>query len=780
MGTWTIQYSGTEKSAAAWGLTAAPVWRARTQAAQQFSFQMPGADPAGASPFPFEAQVIIRQNRTGGGTAWTNDASANHFVFQGRLISPVGNVSGSRQDITLVFQDAWYDLENIPFQQLWDIYGGTAYFSRAYLFYNPGPTPSYLTVAQQLANIITFAAGAGANIQAGTITSTSGTSGASEMPWYAVRGLSCAAAIKKCLECFPDLIVWIDGSTTPPSFNCVPRASLTSISLPYKGTDAHGRAHLSSQIKPRYDLAPSQVVLQYQQVISSGATSAVELSTEVYPSGSTGMALRALVCPIDLRGGSASFAKTQIVTQAFDPTQVAAFWQTHVKSLKDSDIVGTPAIVDTTINSGSTYGISVVDSTGAAINYATYYPVEMIRPSKWASWTGVNVIEATVSAYLSYSKAKKVGAASSARTTDKITQHLHTVKIKLCNAPLGATNYVTETAYNSGESPVSGLAQTIYNSLTQLQYEGAHEIIEQTSVWQVIGPWNVLNLTGGATAWATMNAALPEVEIDFLRNQTRLTIGPARHLAPQDLNNYLQFFRQRVMWDNAQISSGTVTGAAIDQSGDAPEEDSNSGQPQQSTKEMRDADPNVAGNTNVVTIDPVNGQISTGQFNSSGTSLVSSIIPPVYQGAGAPSATTLPAGTYYRANWLYLNTSASPAQLYYCSTAGTNSASAWTAIGGSGGGGGYAGTYTNATAYSVGNIVRVETTATSSGTTATLGVFGCINATTANAGGNEVPQFPEPTTGTKYWQLIALGVNAISTCSGSGAGTIYIQSSSTF
>lgn len=614
MSTWTIQYNGLEQSAAAWGLTAAPVLRLRVQAAAEFQFKMAGADPAGAAPFPFEAPVIIRQNRVGAVGGWANDGSANHFVFQGRLVSPQGMISGTVRDVTLVFKDPWYDLENIPFQQLWEIYGGTGYFSRAYLFYNSATTPaSYLTVAQQVTAIVNYAAAAGANIKVGTIT------GPSQMPWYAVRGLSCAAAIKKCLECFPDLVTWIDGSTTPPSFNCVPRAGLTAVTLPYKGTDATGRAHKSTELKPRYDLVPSQVVLQYQQTFNNGGVSAVQLTTDAYPSGATGKAIRALVCPLDLRGGSASYSKTQIVTQAFDPADVVNFWQTHVKSLKDADIVGTPVMTDTTINSGSTYGITVVDGSGNPINYAASYPVEMIRPSKWASWTGINVVEAAVSAYLSYTKARKIGSASAARNTDTVVSHLHTVKIKLCNAPLGTTNYQTQTAYDSGETPVPSLAQNIYNSLNQLQYEGSHEIIEQNAVSQVIGPWNVLNLTGGATAWASMNASIPGVDIDFFRNITRITLGPARHLAPQDLNNYLQFFRQRIMWDSAGISNGSVTDGAVDLSGDVPEEDSNSGNPQQALKEFRGADAELSANTNAITHDPQNGLIQIQQFDGTGT-----------------------------------------------------------------------------------------------------------------------------------------------------------------
>lgn len=719
MGVWTITYAGTEKSASDWGLNADPVLRYALMQAGQFAFTVAGGDPAAATPFPFEALVTIRQNRILAGGGYVNDGSAWHFTFQGRLKNPKGRVGGDGQNVMLIFKDAWDDLENIPLQQLWLTNSGWAYFCRLVLFYNPAYSPEsldpYLTVAQQLTNIITYAAAeAGANIQVGTITATAGTSGASQMPWVMARGLSCAAAIKKCLELFPDLIAWVDGSTTPPSFNCVPRALLTPVTFPWKGVDAAGREHDSSEIDPRYDLVPSQVVLQYQETASVAGATSTELFQDVWPAGSLGMALRSLVCPIDLRGMSATFSSTTITTAVFDPTNVAAFWQKHVPNLADQDIVGTPTLVDDTVNTGSAFGVTVKNAyTGAVVNLAGYNLV--VGKSKIPAWTGYSAFKVWVTGNLSYTRARKVGTAATARTTDKAISHFHRVKVTLTNAPVGTSEPTAANTWQSGEVPVTGLAKTIYNSLNgggnppaMLQYDGFHQIIE-TVVTQIIGPWNVLNLTGGNPAWLAMNAQISSVEIDFFHNTTRLTIGPARHLAPQELNNYLQFFRTRLMLDSGQSAAGTQIGPSTDVAGEAEFENGAPGTPQSGLVEHRDADSITGTAFNGITLDPANGQIQVPFFDATGTVQGTALIVQEFPGNGVPAAGTLPGTVNFRVGWRYRNTATTPHTEYVCTTAGTNSTSAWTQIGGGGGGGmNYRGYWLNTSTYAVNDVVVIQ------------------------------------------------------------------------
>lgn len=116
--------------------------------------------------------------------------------------------------------------------------------------------------------------------------------------------------------------------------------------------------------------------------------------------------------------------------------------------------------------------------------------------------------------------------------------------------------------------------------------------------------------------------------------------------------------------------------------------------------------------------------------------------------------------------------------LYVCTTAGSNSASVWAQISITITGA-YFGTWDPTKAYTAGQILRVQSAVVIGGVTATVGTFGCIANVPVSPAGNQIPQFPEPTSGTVYWQLISLGIQAISSCSGS-TQTIYIQASNPF
>jgi hypothetical protein len=130
---WTLTYNGTEQSAAAWGLTARPVIKTRDRSPTEFSFRMAGAAPEGTIPFPFKAQVIIRQNRIFNNGTW----SGSGFVFTGYQTTQPGDVDGKGQGITLVFKDAIWLMQHTTFQQLWTIAsspGNPDWISRCVLF----------------------------------------------------------------------------------------------------------------------------------------------------------------------------------------------------------------------------------------------------------------------------------------------------------------------------------------------------------------------------------------------------------------------------------------------------------------------------------------------------------------------------------------------------------------------------------------------------------------------------------------------------------------------
>jgi len=87
--------------------------------------------------------------------------------------------------------------------------------------------------------------------------------------------------------------------------------------------------------------------------------------------------------------------------------------------------------------------------------------------------------------------------------------------------------------------------------------------------------------------------------------------------------------------------------------------------------------------------------------------------------------------------------------------------------------------YSNASAYSPGSIVQITTVTTVGGITILPGTYVLRQGQSvpANCTGNQIPQYPYPTSGTIYWICIALGISVVPACSGGTSTNIYINSS---
>jgi hypothetical protein len=88
--------------------------------------------------------------------------------------------------------------------------------------------------------------------------------------------------------------------------------------------------------------------------------------------------------------------------------------------------------------------------------------------------------------------------------------------------------------------------------------------------------------------------------------------------------------------------------------------------------------------------------------------------------------------------------------------------------------------YNNSNSYQPGQFVYQNTQITVGGVTVAPGRYACLVAVPASGGGNYVPQFPLPTSGTIYWDCLALGPGLVNVCSNLGGAQIGGNFSSTF
>ena len=623
-GVWTITYDNgsgpVEQSAAAWGLNAQPIIRTLDRSPTTFSFRMAGAAPEGGIPFPFKSKVIIKQNRTFAAGAW----SGSGYIFTGYQSTQKGRVDGKSQGILLDFKDAIWLMQNTTFQQLWaqnvGATGGGFVVGQDYTILSVGTTDftaigaasntvgvtfaatgvgsgsgvgqlkvpasrvvlfmditSFIiapwavkSIQWQINEIITYAASCGIAIAAGTIDYSGW-----YINYYHVKAISIWDALLKCLEPVADAKVWVDGSTSTPTLNVRTRANLAAltaptttapgpVTLPYKSTDSSGRKHFTSELTPRYDLVPPQVVIQYQTNNTVDGKAAPSWNNDVYPAGSTGQVPFAMVVPIDLTGSNSTTMTGQLDCETLacvggTHAQKRAWWASKRGGENDKLADFRTRFQDTSGNPVVIGDATVTDDTGAAIDLSAY-PCRIVK-GNYHAWmkngtTQINAIRAHVRVTVQFVEYDVVGVTpaetdTNGNVTRKSNSHELHCHITLTNAPEGVTNYNGLNITQLAETAATDLAQNIYTSRATLDYDGTHEIVDKgitgTSIplAQIIGHWNVLNISGGASAWATANMTIAGTEIDLMTNHQRIDIGPAKHLSPQDWNELLQFFRSR-------------------------------------------------------------------------------------------------------------------------------------------------------------------------------------------------------------------------------------------
>ena len=665
---YTVSGTTTEVSLGALGVGVSLRLELGTHGESKCILPLAALPPETAPAIPFEAPCVIYTGRTG-----TGPFSGGTILFQGRRTDNSGQASATSANQELVIEDAWYDLRFITLQAAWanitgftgttPTYGTPVTWPDCVLFgaspggplqpdgtfgtYSPAPISSHVTTGQSIKEILAYAIYfGGVNLQIGTIDP------ATYVPFYPVRSMRCADALKVSLRVHPDCTCEIDYTSTPPTFNIRAQSNLTPLTFPYKSTSG-AKTHLTSSVRPRPDLQVPRVALYLKEESVISGNPVVTFGTDIYPA--VAFALRSFDASLDITGPKIAYTIGALVTAAFDPTNLA-WWAQKVPALKPVSAggqvpnsgTGALAFLDSTINGGSGHltGIQVVDDTCAAINLTTY-GYELLTGTP-ATWMGVQWIEANVVAFFSYHKNTTAGAAS---LVDQIGEHMHTCRVKLINTASATFNLRTILA--TGEIYPGGLARAIYTALQPLQYNFKHVILESPFATMVKPGKHCLNLSGGATAWASMNAMVQAVDMELMFSpgtgnvtaKTTVHCGPVAHLEPGQLVALLNIFTNRDLSKinpTEQTSGMSQSGGSVALGNDSPKENSVPATAVPAVSNHAATDASGGGTTNLVTVDATTGQISKVQTDTgAGTTLITGLIAPEYSAAGAPGPSTL-------------------------------------------------------------------------------------------------------------------------------------------
>ncbi len=569
----TLEYDGEEKSLGDWGFQK-PVRTLLVQGNATFTVTLATGAIDDAGIIPFEAEVIFRDGRSST-TGAPDSFGGGTVIFRGRrILTPLsGTPEGERTG--LYFVDAWYDLEHICYQQARKSWSGTGttlidvYTSELILFQD-WETQAKLNTGEQLELILQYAIDQGAPFQLGTIEP------AVNVPTYQVKDIMCSEAVQNCLRPSPDVTVYFDYTTAPATIHLRQRASLTAVALPL----ADGERHQSSQITPRPDLQLPAVSLKFKRTNEDNGFIWIEQmqtapNWQIYPLDATGLARRTLVQTIDLAGSKRTTASGSLVVSPLDAIHATlanrvAWWKNKHKQLDDAKYTITAIAVATVEEQG----------THTAVDTGVY--AHELIDGQICSWMvnddddSIIGKHSTVTAKITYSRVNAEGS-----LVEKATTREFSANIILTNGTSG--DYSTLEEFIEGEAIPAGLAQSIYESLAVLQHEGTHTIVEE-EITHPVGLENVLNLTGGLTAWTTMRAFVVSIEEDFDSGTSRINFGPAIHLGAGDLVQLFLFNRNRQVWNSpSTYSTGQAGGGGNIKLGDrTPKENTTEGQEEHS------------------------------------------------------------------------------------------------------------------------------------------------------------------------------------------------------
>lgn len=605
----------------------------RSHAASEVTITVPGNDPTAAPKIPFKSKVYIKD---GTGTQ----------RFVGRRVDWDVQADGRGRASTYRFADVWWELSKMNYKNVWwagayrpcTVSGGVLTFSvpqlgnaslsgscvvydstgarvgilsltwidsthatvtgtttgtvascsllftssDVVLFqYLPGDpyqeasevVDYYITTGDQIREIVAFAAANGVEIQAGTIDCDL------FVPWYPMRCPTCADALKKCLASHPDCYTEVDYTTTPPTLNVLKRSSLTEALLPFQSEDADGNRQIATGVTPRPDLIPSRIGIYYRYQ-TNGVS--IAFPQDVWPVGAPD-GLLAMDYAIDLQGPQVLSQAAQVTSASFDPsnsTDGMIWWKRKCASLGAPDVSGL-TMCDKDGNAG-TASLTVKDSSGATIDYGSTYAWELTGGSICLWMSGISAIEATVTTYFKFNKVDSNGA-----VLQVVGPQAQTTRVRLVN-----TSSVLQTFtqfLTTGEAIPTGLAQGIYEALSELQYELSHKIKVELFAGEFIKPGrHCVNLSDGNADWETMRAAVQQTDYTLHAGLqgvfaiADVKCGPVDRLNAGDLVQLFNLFLNRDVvkidpW--SRITGLSSPSGTMEAPNDTPLENSHGGTP---------------------------------------------------------------------------------------------------------------------------------------------------------------------------------------------------------
>jgi hypothetical protein len=551
------------------------------------TFTAEGALVDSAFKFNYGERVVIFRK----GTPW----------FVGWVTAPASAESQGERIQYEISNDWWMLAEMCDFQQVWKI--GNTYYPRVIL-------------------------GQAVNVEEGTWSALNADAVIREVLQYAIDvmelpiqiGLIASGPIPpmtertciKCGEAMTMMMKWLGactihwdyttlgyGGSFMPTIHILGRQNPGAPCIPQSIQITDSRLERDGlKIKPAYQVRPPFVVVWYEQQNTDDAQTATTYYKDQFPAGNA-LVPGTLNHIFELGGSKTQWEKNNVHTAVIptSPDEAGGDESTLMSWLVTHDPIFaglTPANLKYTSGTfianlvGATQGTFQNDQNGNEMQDFTTddLPNELKAGSKLAPWqvkpaggSGIttpddvdsgyhHVADVIITFHLSYDftanaisqdeldAAFRVFGAANARTA--------AVQVKATN--MSTQVYKNLTGATLGEQPQTGIAESLYLSLNQLNYEGAIALIENecSGLFRLN---NLLNIVGSANAaWAAMNATIKSVVEEIDAGRTRIELGLPAHLDAQSLLDLAKASRVAVATDklNERASGANSRSTEID------------------------------------------------------------------------------------------------------------------------------------------------------------------------------------------------------------------------
>ena len=498
-------------------------------------------------------------------------------VFVGTLQSaPEAVMTGTSESQRFTLLGPWWYLENIVFQQAWATKSGGVLGSehRSHLVLCQDPAGNRITTGAQITEALTWAMGAGAPFQIGSILV------GVMAPTRDASDLTCAEVVKTLLRWTPDAVTWFDYSTTPPTLNIERRGDLAAVSLGMTSSIAKSLA-----ITARHDLQVPSVTLKYEQQHTDDENTWTTTTPDTWPVGANDQAVKALVQTLTLSGSQTARQKQSVVTKGLPQpdaagTTVAEWFLNRNPWLKKAGLSAEKLkMVQNSWESAMDPQGQLASDGQTALNDGWdtgNLPRELVGGSitDWmeAAWPSLKTGQLTLGACFQYNGLLE--DISDTQQRQFVSDWFNMGDPRDPNYNLRwfydgviATNaqnqvYSAVTSSTGGEPVPEGLAEQLYIALNTLHYEGSF-VTTEAEIGRAVGLGNKLHLTGGRAEWAAMGAMVQEVSWAVASGTTTIKFGPPEHLSAQDMVEFLRGIRQsNPSSAGAERTTGASAGAA--------------------------------------------------------------------------------------------------------------------------------------------------------------------------------------------------------------------------